>query len=361
MERLECEGEAEEGIQRGRLGIAVPRRARTGVGPSPPHSSLSHSPFDFGMLMLSGKCRNSQWKTVIKAHYSTSGLRNVTKLGKVSPIRSVPSNIPRPPYVGDTSFTGHDSYGNMPVIPLLSAETLPKMRRSCQLARKVLDFAGTLVRPGITTEEIDAGVHQKIIEHQAYPSTLGYVGYPKSCCTSVNNVLVHGIPDDQSLFDGDIINVDVTVYLDGYHGDCSETFFVGKGVTESAKRLVRVARQCRDDAIALCGPGVPFNLIGHTIDRICRQHGYTSVDNLTGHGVGPVFHAQPYVFHTENDEPGVMKPGMTFTIEPVVCEGSPKYVMAADNWTLFSTDSRWSAQFEHTILITDKGHEILTL
>ena len=235
------------------------------------------------------------------------------------------------------------------------------MRRSCQIARKVLNFAGTLVRPGITTEEIDAAVHQKIIEEGAYPSTLGYQGYPKACCTSINNVLCHGIPDDQTLFDGDIINIDVTTYFEGYHGDCSETFLVGSSVTEPMKRLVNVAREARDQAIAICRPGQPLSLIGDTIAKIARRNGYSCPANLTGHGVGPIFHAHPFILHVENSFPGVMEPGMTFTIEPVLCEGSDSFYTAEDDWTIFSTDGKWNAQFEHTILITETGHEILTL
>lgn len=298
---------------------------------------------------------------VSKRSYATESPRKVTTLGKVSPIRLVPENVARPPYVGQANFSSADMYGNMPEVPLLTPETLPRMKRSCKLARKILDFAKTLVRPGITTEAIDEAVHQRIVEEGAYPSPLGYMGFPKSICTSINNVICHGIPDDQTLFDGDIINIDVTVYIDGYHGDCSETLLVGDNVSQSAKRLVNVAREARDKAIAVCGPGLPFSIIGHTIETVCRQNGYSCPATLTGHGIGPIFHADPFILHVENDHPGTMKPGMAFTIEPVICEGSDKFYMAPDNWTIFSRDGKWNAQFEHTILITETGHEILTL
>jgi methionyl aminopeptidase len=313
------------------------------------------------MLSFTKSVATGKWRPVSRRTFTSNAQRTVTKLGKVSPRRPVPDSITRPSYVDNPLFTGVDMYGDMPVIPLMTPENLPAMRRSCSVARKVLDFAGTLVRPGITTEEIDAAVHQKIIESGAYPSTLGYKGYPKSCCTSINNIVCHGIPDDQALVDGDIINIDITVYLDGYHGDCSETFLVGNSVSDEAKRLVKVAREARDSAIAQCGPGKPLNVIGKAISDVIRRNGYTSPYTLTGHGVGPVFHAQPYVFHAENSDTTRMVPGMTFTIEPVVCQGTDEFTMADDEWTIFSGDGKWNAQFEHTILITNTGHEILTL
>jgi methionyl aminopeptidase len=293
--------------------------------------------------------------------YTTEEPRKVTYLGNVSPIRAIPSHIPRPSYVTNPDLPLTDRYGDMPKIPLITSDSLPKMRKSCQIARKVLNLAGSLVRPGITTEEIDAAVHQAIISENAYPSTVGYQGFPKACCTSINNIMCHGIPDDLRLFDGDIINIDVTVFFEGYHGDCSETFLVGNSVPQHIKRLVNVARNARDFAIAECGPGKPFNIIGHTISQLCRENGYACPPMLTGHGVGPIFHAQPYILHFENTETGTMQPGMTFTIEPIICEGTDLFEMGADNWTLFSKDGKWSAQFEHTILITETGHEILTL
>lgn len=292
-----------------------------------------------------------------KRFYSTKPLRTVVGLGKVSPLRPVPTTIPRPPYVLDRRF----DYSKMDFLPLLTPENEKKMRASGKLARKVLDLAGSLIRPGITTEEIDAAVHEMIIAHGAYPSPLLYNNFAKSCCTSVNNVACHGVPNDQALFDGDIINVDITVYLDGYHGDCSETFLVGKDHSEEVKRLVKVARQARDEAIALCGPGQPFSVIGNSIAKICREHGYTTSGTLVGHGIGTAFHAQPFIYHTANNEPGVMQPGMTFTIEPLLCQGTDQYIQADDGWTLFSADGKWNAQFEHTILITPSGHDILTL
>lgn len=289
--------------------------------------------------------------------YSRESLRKVEKFGKVSKQRMVPSSIARPAYALGKGGT----YGDMPVIPLLKGEEEEKMRRACKLARKVLDFASSLIRPGISTELIDEAVHNMIIQHGAYPSTLGYHGFPKSCCTSVNNVMAHGIPDSLPLFNGDIINVDITVYLEGYHGDCSETYLVGEGHGEEEKRLVRVAKEARDSAIALCAPGLPLNIIGHSISDTCERNGYFVPEGLTGHGIGEEFHAWPYILHSRNDLPHLMTPGMTFTIEPLVCQSTDQFFLAPDQWTLLSQDGSWSAQFEHTILITNSGHEILTL
>lgn len=311
------------------------------------------------IVMLASSLRRCKTLALSRSarKFSTQTQRKVVGLGKVTPKRSVPSSIVRPPYV----FNPPTDYGEMPPLPPMTKEDELKMRAACKLARKVLDFAGTLVRPGVTTEAIDEAVHEMAVANGAYPSPLEYHGFPKACCTSVNNVLCHGIPCDQELYDGDIINIDITVYLNGFHGDCSETFMVGTSQTEEVKRLVKVARKARDDAISICAPGMPLMAIGRTVEAIVRQNGFTCPENLTGHGIGPIFHAQPYIFHCNNNEPGIMKPGMTFTIEPLICQGTDRFIRAEDDWTLFSRDGKWSAQFEHTILITHTGHEILTL
>ena len=241
-----------------------------------------------------------------------------------------------------------------------SEQTLPRMRRACKLARKVLNYAGSLVRPGITTDEIDRLVHKMVIENNAYPSPLGYMGFPKSTCTSINNVIAHGIPDDMALVEGDIINIDITVYLDGYHGDCSETFLVGE-VEDEVKRLVEAGRNARDIGISVCKPGVPINQIGTAISAYCDKYGYKTAPDLTGHGIGQIFHSAPVIYHQKNREKTIMEPGMTFTVEPAVCLGSGKWKQAADGWTLFTRDNQFCSLFEHTILITENGHEILTL
>ncbi|XP_069839024.1 methionine aminopeptidase 1D, mitochondrial isoform X4 [Dendropsophus ebraccatus] len=244
-------------------------------------------------------------------------------------------------------------------------------QRRCFFFRRQRSFAYSIVWPGtvspahpvpevgITTEEIDAFVHQNIISRNAYPSPLGYGGFPKSVCTSVNNVVCHGIPDSRPLEDGDIINIDVTVYSGGYHGDTSETFLVGN-VDENGQKLVKTARRCRDEAIAACKPGAPFSVIGNTISRIAKDNNFTVCPIFIGHGIGSYFHGHPEIWHHENVNSMEMEEGMAFTIEPIIMEGAPDFKILKDKWTAVSMDERRSAQFEHTIVITSEGAEILT-
>lgn len=274
--------------------------------------------------------------------------------GKVSPCLSVPDQIARPPYVGTKFFpefgTGsevHDMKG------------VECMRASGKLAAQVLQHAGTLVKPGITTDEIDMAVHQMIIENGAYPSPLGYGGFPKSVCTSVNECICHGIPDSRELENGDIINIDVTVYLNGYHGDTSKTFLCGD-VDDKAKKLVEVTQECLLKAISICAPGVEFNKIGKMIQKHADKFKFGVVRQFVGHGVGRVFHCEPVVYHYRNNERGRMVLGQTFTIEPMLTMGSTNPVIWSDNWTAVTQDMSLSAQFEHTLLVTENGVEILT-
>jgi len=211
----------------------------------------------------------------------------------------------------------------------------------------------------MTTDEIDELVHESSVSHGAYPSPLSYRGFPKSCCTSVNNVACHGIPDSRPLQDGDIINVDITVYLNGYHGDTSRTFLIGQ-VDEQGRRLVQTAERCRDEAVNICRPGQSFCSLGNLISSIAREAGFCVVPVFCGHGVGRQFHELPDIFHFENQEPGKMETGMTFTIEPVISEGSSEVIILKDGWTAVSLDNSRSAQFEHTVLITSQGVEVLT-
>ncbi|XP_067405346.1 methionine aminopeptidase 1D, mitochondrial isoform X5 [Emydura macquarii macquarii] len=211
----------------------------------------------------------------------------------------------------------------------------------------------------MTTKQIDDIVHHEIIGQDAYPSPLGYGGFPKSVCTSVNNVVCHGIPDSRPLQDGDIINIDVTVYYNGYHGDTSETFLVGN-VDKAGQKLVEVARKCRDEAIAACRPGAPFSVIGNTISRITRQNDFRVCPYFVGHGIGSYFHGPPEVWHHDHVSDLLMEEGMAFTIEPIIMEGSPEFKILEDKWTAVSVDDKRSAQFEHTIVITSGGAEILT-
>ncbi|RCV08468.1 hypothetical protein SETIT_1G329200v2 [Setaria italica] len=274
--------------------------------------------------------------------------------GKVSPRLSVPDHIQQPPYVNSRQRPG---VNNGPEIH--DEKGIECMRASGKLAAQVLKFAGTLVKPGITTDEIDKAVHQMIIDNGAYPSPLGYCGYPKSVCTSVNECICHGIPDSRPLEDGDIINIDVTVYLNGYHGDTSATFLCGD-VDDEAKKLVQVTKECLDKAISICAPGVEIKRIGRTIQDHADKFKFGIVRHFVGHGVGKVFHAEPVVLHFRNNEWGRMMLNQTFTIEPMLTLGSINPVMWSDDWTAVTEDGSLSAQFEHTILITEDGAEILT-
>ncbi|XP_006220544.2 LOW QUALITY PROTEIN: methionine aminopeptidase 1D, mitochondrial [Vicugna pacos] len=272
----------------------------------------------------------------------------------VSPAHPVPKHIKKPDYV--TTGIVPD-WGDS--IEVKNEDQIQGLRQACRLARHVLLVAGKTLKVDMTTEEIDALVHQEIISHDAYPSPLGYGGFPKSVCTSVNNVLCHGIPDSRPLQDGDIINIDVTVYYNGYHGDTSETFLVGN-VDECGKKLVEVARKCRDEAIAACRAGAPFSIIGNTISHITQQNGLQVCPHFVGHGIGSYFHGHPEIWHHANDSDLLMEEGMAFTIEPLITEGSPEFKVLEDAWTVVSLDNQRSAQFEHTVLITSWGAEILT-
>nr|CAD7457988.1 unnamed protein product [Timema tahoe] len=212
---------------------------------------------------------------------------------------------------------------------------------------------------GKTTDDIDKLVHKLAIDNEAYPSPLHYKGFPKSVCTSVNNVACHGIPDDRPLEDGDIINIDVTVYLNGFHGDCSSTFLVGN-VDEKGRKLVQVTKECLYRAIEHCKPGRFFNSLGEEIENTARKFGLTVIPAFAGHGIGSYFHGPPDIYHCYNSYPGRMLPGMTFTIEPVIAQGSENIVILEDGWTAVTEDTGRAAQFEHTVLITETGVEVLT-
>ncbi|XP_074274809.1 methionine aminopeptidase 1B, chloroplastic-like isoform X2 [Silene latifolia] len=274
--------------------------------------------------------------------------------GKVSPTLPVPDHILKPPYVGSLEMPELSSEYQMH-----DSEGIVRMRKACELAARVLDYAGTLVRPSVTTDEIDKAVHQMIVDNGAYPSPLGYGGFPKSVCTSVNECMCHGIPDSRQLQDGDIINIDVTVYLNGYHGDTSKTYLCGN-VSEPMKKLVKVTEECLEKGITLCKDGVSFKEIGKKISEHAEKHNYSVVERFVGHGVGTVFHSEPFIYHHKNDYPGEMLEGMTFTIEPILTMGSIDYITWADKWTTVTADGGPAAQFEHSILITKTGAEILT-
>jgi methionyl aminopeptidase len=275
--------------------------------------------------------------------------------GKIGPRRTVPEHIRLPEY----ALTG------VPAAVKASCkkdsdEQIERMRKAGKIARDVLDTVLAAVRPGITTDALDRIAHLRTIELGAYPSPLNYREFPKSICTSVNEVVVHGIPDSRELVEGDIINCDVTVYAHGMHGDCSETVFVG-AVDEESKRLVQVTWECLMKAIDVVRPGMPLNAIGQVIEEHVRQHGYSIVRIFTGHGIGESFHMLPYVAHFyEPNNKTILEEGMTFTIEPMINAGRAECVIWPDNWTAVTCDLARSAQFEHTLLVTADGAEILT-
>ncbi|EED79808.1 predicted protein [Postia placenta Mad-698-R] len=247
-------------------------------------------------------------------------------------------------------------------IRILNAEEIEKMRTVCRLAREVLDIAASHVRPGITTDEIDEIVHNETIKRNAYPSPLNYKGYPKSVCTSINEVICHGIPDQRRLQEGDIINIDVTLYYDGFHGDLNETYPVGR-INEDTQKLLRTARQSLDEAIKLCKPGALFRDLGKTIEPIARANNCAVVRTYCGHGIHELFHCAPLnvPYYAKNKAVGTMKPGMIFTIEPMINLGHNwDLVHWPDDWTATTVDGKPSAQFEDTLLVTETGVEVLT-
>jgi methionyl aminopeptidase len=276
-------------------------------------------------------------------------------VGVQTPRRPVPSSIARPEYVDKPApARNKDPWVQPP-------EVIEAMRIAGKLAAEALQEGGKAVKPGANTDDIDAVVHEFLCDHGAYPSTLGYRGFPKSCCTSLNEVICHGIPDSTKIEDGDIVNIDVTAYIGGVHGDTNATFLAGE-VDEEARLLVERTREATMRAIKAARPGRQLNVIGRVIEAYARRFGYGVVRDFTGHGIGRSFHSGLVILHY--DEPAVdtvIEAGMTFTIEPMITLGTIDYDMWDDGWTVTTKDKKWTAQFEHTILITEDGAEILTL
>lgn len=235
------------------------------------------------------------------------------------------------------------------------------LRHACAMGREVLDIAGNALRVGVTTDEIDRIVHEACIERDVYPSPLNYYNFPKSVCTSVNEVICHGIPDYREIEDGDIVNIDVTVFnKGGYHGDLNETFCVGK-VDEDGQLLVKTAFDCLANALAMVKPGTLYRDLGSTIHRTAVKSGCAVNRTYCGHGIGSLFHTAPNVPHYhKNKAKGIMKPGHVFTVEPMINLGTFQDKTWGDNWTAVTADGKRSAQFEHTVLVTATGCEILT-
>lgn len=249
----------------------------------------------------------------------------------------------------------------MPVT-IKTQEEIEKMRVAGRLASEVLDMITPHVKQGITTDELNSICHEYIVnEQKAIPAPLNYRGFPKSICTSVNNVICHGIPSNKKLKNGDIINVDITVIKDGYHGDTSRMFFVGEPSIR-AKRLVEICKQCLLKGIDMVRPGIRLGDIGHTIQKHAEGNGFSVVREYCGHGIGRVFHEEPQVLHYGQPDTGMtLEAGMTFTIEPMLNAGKKETKLMPDQWTVVTRDRSLSAQWEHTILVTEDGHEILTL
>ena len=280
---------------------------------------------------------------------------NVLTAGTLSAERKVPESIDRPEYVGQRAplpYKGSE---------VRDPEMIERMRRASRLAAQSLDAVEAAIAPGVTTDELDRVGHDFLIGHGAYPSCLGYRGYPKSLCTSVNEVICHGIPDDRPLEDGDIVNIDITAYIDGVHGDTNKTYLVGD-VDEASRLLVERTHEATMRGIRAVKPGRQINVIGRVIESYAKRFGYGVVRDFTGHGVGPAFHDGLIVPHYDDPRfDTVIKPGMTFTIEPMLTLGTHEWDMWEDGWTVTTQDKSRTAQFEHTLLVTENGAEILTV
>jgi methionyl aminopeptidase len=285
----------------------------------------------------------------------------ITK-GTVSPMRSVPSNIPRPEYVGKRRaavWRGGDVH---------SPETIERIRIAGRLAAQALAEVCRNVVPGVTTDELDRIGHEFVCDNGAYPSTLGYPGaagrrpFPKSLCASLNEIICHGIPDSTIVQEGDVVKIDITAFKDGVHGDNCATVIAGEG-SELARNLVTVTREAMRRGIDAVKPGREVNVIGRVIERYAARHGFESVRSYTGHGVGPAFHSGLVIPHYDsapyhND---LIVPGMVFTVEPMLVAGSEENHEWDDGWTVTTDDGSWCAQFENTLLVTEDGAEVLTV
>ena len=273
----------------------------------------------------------------------------------ISPRRAVPAHIARPEYVDRPAPTPYDG----PEVK--DAETIERMRVAGRLGAQALQLVGKHVAPGITTDELDRIGHEFLCDNDAYPSTLGYRGFPKSLCTSVNEVICHGIPDSRVIEDGDIVNIDITAFIGGVHGDTNATFLAGD-VDEESRLLVERTEESLRRAIKAVRPGRQMNVIGRVIESYAKRFDYGVVRDFTGHGIGTAFHSGLIVPHYDSPYyDTTIEAGMTFTIEPMLTLGTYEWDMWPDDWTVVTKDKKRTAQFEHTLLVTDDGAEILTL
>jgi methionyl aminopeptidase len=292
-------------------------------------------------------------------HERSPRTRRPVVAGRVSERRTVPATVVAPGYVATDGIPTSRA-----LRPLTDPADVERLAAAARAARRVLDRLAAEVRAGATTDHLDAVAHQAYLDEGGFPSTLGYRGYPKSICTSVNEIVAHGIPDDRPLEDGDIVNCDVTIYLDGMHGDCSRTYLVGgrDAVEPRTVELVEATQAALQAGIAVVRPGAKVREIGRAIERVARAAGFGIVRELVGHGIGEQFHGDPHVHHY--DEPRnrvVLRPGMSFTIEPMLTEGAPDIQLWDDGWTIATIDGQPSAQFEHTVVVTDSGVRVLTV
>jgi len=287
------------------------------------------------------------------------GMRTSTPVepGTISARLPVPAAITRPHYVGAKPGTPADFDDPM----VKDADTIARMRVAGRIAADALAEVGRHVAPGISTDALDRIGHEFMIAVGAYPSTLGYRGFPKSLCTSVNEVICHGIPDSRRLDDGDVVKVDITAYVGGVHGDTCATFYAGD-VADEVRDLGERTREAMLRGIKAVRPGRPVSVIGRVIESYARRFGYGVVRDYTGHGVGPSFHTRPTILHYDDPTATTtLEPGMTFTIEPMLTLGGVDWYSWDDDWTILTKDGSWVAQWEHTIVVTDDGAEILTL
>jgi methionyl aminopeptidase len=274
--------------------------------------------------------------------------------GAVSPMLTVPDHIPRPNWAD----TGVPVMWDEPRIK--SPEIVERMRHAGKVAAEILRLTGEFLKPGIDTDEVDAYAHQLYIERDAYPSTLNYHGYKKSLCSSANEVICHGIPDSRVMQDGDIMNLDITAFVGGVHGDTNATFFVGD-VDPQSRELVRITEECTWKGIEAVKPGRPLSDIGRAIEEHAKAHRLGVVKAFVGHGIGEQFHTDIQVLHYYDSRGSmIMRPGMTFTVEPMITLGTWQHKMWDDDWTAVTADGKRTAQYEHTLLVTDDGVDVLT-
>jgi len=304
------------------------------------------------------ECIISTMTDVEKAIFNFPG---VIRPGKITPKRPVPDTIPRPDYAnhpeGRSAAEEADRSGKARVY---KGDALDRIRHACALSREVLDAGCAAVKVGVATDDVDRLIHEATVARNMYPSPLNYYNFPKSCCTSVNEIICHGIPDSRPLEDGDIVNLDVSSYLNGVHADLNETVFVGRPSDESV-RLVHCAYQCLMDAIAAVKPGTMYKHMGDVIEARAAKYGFSVVRSYNGHGIGEMFHCGPVIPHyAGNKAGGIMQVGHVFTIEPMINVGVWQDTTWPDKWTSSTKDGKKSAQFEHTMVVTEFGAQLLT-